>query len=295
MLNTNITEEEIRRKLSTCSDISDDDLTEERVEQWLDNHEDFVASYFSRKANKFLLDAFLRPRNRPTPSRTSSPLTVVPSTSQTDVYNNRNPSPLTNSPSGSSTPARKISSSDFDKGFLKPIITHVEGIPSFLHFERCISRPSRQRKSKEELKELKILDEQALLIELVHDIANDLDITSLCHKILQNVSILTDGDRCSLFLVTKYTHGHKVLVSKVHDVNADSTVEEVYHNDEIVVPWGTGIVGYVAQHGETVNIPNAYAVRYSFYLFILFTKYEIVYFSFSTSLFLFYMHMVFSV
>ena len=257
----NITEEEIRRKLSGCSDIismNDDDLSEESVEQWLDNHEDFVASYFSRKANKFLLDSFLRPRNRP--SRTSSPLTVVPSTSQTDVF--RNPSPLTNSPSGSSTPARKISSSDFDRGYLKPIISHVDGIPSFLHFERCISRPSRQRKSKEELKELKILDEQALLIELVHDIANDLDITSLCHKILQNVSILTDGDRCSLFLVQKYTQGHRVLVSKVHDVNADSTVEEVSANEEIVVPWGTGIVGYVAEHGETVNIENAYAVRF---------------------------------
>jgi dual 3',5'-cyclic-AMP and -GMP phosphodiesterase 11 len=251
----NITEEEIRRKLSSCSDASDDDLTEERVEQWLDNHEDFVASYFSRKANKFLLDSFLRPRNRP--SRTSSPLTVVQNTTgQTDF---RNPSPLTNSPSGSSTPARKISSHEFDKGYLKPIISHVDGIPSFLHFERCISRPSRQRKSKEELKESKILDEQALLIELVHDIANDLDITSLCHKILQNVSILTDADRCSLFLVQKYTHGHRVLVSKVHDVNADSTVEEVYNNEEITVPWGCGIVGHVAQHGETVNIPDAYA------------------------------------
>jgi len=93
----------------------------------------------------------------------------------------------------------------------------------------------------------------------VHDIANDLDITSLCHKILQNVSILTDGDRCSLFLVQKFTHGHRILVSKVHDVNSFSTVADVSASEEIVVPWGSGIVGYVAQTGEIVNIADAYA------------------------------------
>lgn len=274
-----ITEEEIARKLGACKteedqpeqqpeqqhndkkcsddEDDDDDLTEERVEQWLDRHADFVASYFSRKANKFLLDSFLRPRNRP--SRTTSPLTVhrANSVSQSQT--------LGSNTSGTNTPARKISSSDFDRGYLKPIISHVDGIPSFLaNYERSISRPSRQRKSTEELKELKILDEQALLIELVHDIANDLDITSLCHKILQNVSILTDGDRCSLFLVQKFTQGHRILVSKVHDVNAESTIADISANEEIVVPWGCGIVGYVAQTGETVNIPDAYAVNNSY-------------------------------
>lgn len=31
--------------------------------------------------------------------------------------------------------------------------------------------------------------------------------------------------------------------------------------DEIKIPWGTGIVGYVAESGEPVNIPDAYKVR----------------------------------
>lgn len=35
----------------------------------------------------------------------------------------------------------------------------------------------------------------------VKDICNDLDVRSLCHKILQNVSILLNADRGSLFLV----------------------------------------------------------------------------------------------
>jgi dual 3',5'-cyclic-AMP and -GMP phosphodiesterase 11 len=30
--------------------------------------------------------------------------------------------------------------------------------------------------------------------------------------------------------------------------------------EEIRIPWGTGIVGYVAQSGEPVNIPDAYKV-----------------------------------
>ncbi|XP_057313858.1 dual 3',5'-cyclic-AMP and -GMP phosphodiesterase 11-like isoform X2 [Hydractinia symbiolongicarpus] len=247
------------RKLSINSNMSDDDISEDRVEAWLDNHEEFVASYFSRKANKFLLDTLMRSKTRP--SRTSSPSPYFSSGSSEPMM--RNPSPLlaSSTPPGCSTPVRKISSSDFiDRGLLKPILSHYDGIPSFLTFERSLSRPSRHRKSKEELQELKVLDEHALLVELVRDIANDLEITSLCHKILQNVSILTDGDRCSLFLVQDYgPHGQRMLVSKVYDVNADSNVEEVQAKEEISVPIGTGIIGYVAEHGETVNIPDAYA------------------------------------
>lgn len=38
-------------------------------------------------------------------------------------------------------------------------------------------------------------------IEQVKDICNELEVRSLCHKILQNVSILLKADRGSLFLV----------------------------------------------------------------------------------------------
>lgn len=82
-------------------------------------------------------------------------------------------------------------------------------------------RPQRLSRS-----ELKQLDEKELIFELVRhvfyvkiqkikdklnyfawqqvkDICNDLDVRSLCHKILQNVSILLNADRGSLFLVQK--------------------------------------------------------------------------------------------
>ena len=258
---TTINVEEIQKKLiGSCQNDSVEDpeggLSEEQVEEWLDNHEDFVHSYFTRKAHKLISDSHVRQTRVRSSASPHSSLSGGAAGSGAVVTSpggvERNPSPLAGSAiSGTSTPTRKISSSDFDKGgYLKPMISLVDGIPSFLSSESMsISRPTRQRRSNEELKRLKIDNEQSLLLELVHDIANDLDITSLCHKILQNVSILTDGDRCSLFLVQKFTHGHRILVSKVHDVNSSSTVADVSASEEIVVPWGSGIVGYVAQTG----------------------------------------------
>lgn len=132
------------------------------------------------------------------------------------------------------------------------------------------------------------------------DICNELDVRSLCHKILQNVSTLLHADRGSLFLVqgergggcmpssqnydsssnhstdnansgktgngsseqrgTGYSRS-RCLVSKLFDVCSRSTLLEMEKKDEIKIPWGTGIVGYVAESGEPVNIPDAYKAR----------------------------------
>lgn len=50
----------------------------------------------------------------------------------------------------------------------------------------------------------------------------------------------------------------RCLVSKLFDVCPRSTVEEMEHQDEVRVAWGTGIAGHVAESGEAVNIPDAY-------------------------------------
>lgn len=52
----------------------------------------------------------------------------------------------------------------------------------------------------------------------------------------------------------------KCLVSKLFDVCSRSTLQEMEKKKEIHIPWGTGIVGYVAESGEPVNIPDAYKV-----------------------------------
>ncbi|CAH2305841.1 dual 3, 5 -cyclic-AMP and -GMP phosphodiesterase 11A [Pelobates cultripes] len=109
---------------------------------------------------------------------------------------------------------------------------------------------------------LKENNERAFFLELVKDISNELNLTSLCYKILIFVCIMVDADRCSLFLV-EGSANKKSLVSKFFDVHAGTTLLPSYSMDnsnEVQVPWGKGIIGYVAEHGETVNISDAYQV-----------------------------------
>lgn len=47
----------------------------------------------------------------------------------------------------------------------------------------------------------------AICLIQVKDICNELEVRTLCHKILQNVSILLNADRGSLFLVQGRCNG----------------------------------------------------------------------------------------
>ena len=109
---------------------------------------------------------------------------------------------------------------------------------------------------------LKEMNEHELFMELIRDIANELDVNVLCHKILMNVSVLTNSDRGSLFLV-KGSAESRCLYSKLFDVTATSTLEESMKAAErgFSVPFGRGIAGHVAQTKEIINIKEAYEVR----------------------------------
>ena len=247
----------------------DPELREEydRMERWLDEHPDFVHDYLARKARSSLVDGWVLAHTLPhsgLPVAGQGPgsATGVPgdalSTSSTTSSNSK-PS------SGANTPVRKISAQEFEKGgLLRPIVSNVDGTLTFLDPSPASITPGRaggkpHRRSKSELK---ALDEKELMYELVIDICNDLDVTSLCYKILQNLSILLNADRCSLFLVQGRGTNEKSLVSKLFDISCDSTYEATCERqEEIRVPWGRGIIGYVAEKGETVNIPDAYQVR----------------------------------
>lgn len=67
-------------------------------------------------------------------------------------------------------------------------------------------------------KNLAELDEGELFMELIKDVANELDIDVLCHKILVNVGLLTHADRGSLFLVKGNSAQNRCLVAKLFDV-----------------------------------------------------------------------------
>nr|CFW94219.1 Eka-cGMP gated channel beta 2 protein [Euperipatoides kanangrensis] len=217
-----------------------------RTEMWLDEHQDFVQDYFSRKATRNMIDQWLLCHALPQCGAGTQEL-MSPS------------SPGSKPSSGGNTPVRKISAHEFDRGgLLNPIVTTIDGTPTFLSQTTTTCAPSKliPRKTKSELRSL---DERELILELVKDICNLLEITSLCHKILQNVSILTYADRCSLFLV-EYDRAmeDRYLVSKLFDVSCQSTLQDMELREEIRIPWNTGIVGYVAHVGEPVNIPDAY-------------------------------------
>lgn len=65
------------------------------------------------------------------------------------------------------------------------------------------------------------MDESELFMELIRDVANELDIDVLCHKILVNVGLLTHADRGSLFLA-RGPRDSRYLVAKLFDVTVDT-------------------------------------------------------------------------
>lgn len=82
-------------------------------------------------------------------------------------------------------------------------------------------------------KYLETLDEGELFMELVRDVANELDINVLCHKILVNVNLLTQADRGSLFLVKGPPH-KKHLVAKLFDVTPETGKFSIHNKQTLI-------------------------------------------------------------
>ncbi|KAK0093139.1 hypothetical protein PV326_014227 [Microctonus aethiopoides] len=287
------------------------DIEHARMETWLDEHPEFVNNYFLRKITRQTVDAWLvMHATIPSSSPTNCMIDMSSQNHTSSNSNTCNSGSMTSpsSGSGATTPVRKISAHEFERGgLLKPIVNTIDGTPTFLSVSAedsgqqvggqhvGSSGTRQQRRSRNELRQL---DEKDLIFELVKDICNELDVRSLCHKILQNVSMLLHADRGSLFLVqgervctndtdnlrsnnntitscnnkngsrindfennlknNPATRQSRCLVSKLFDVCSRSTLIEMEKKDEITISWGTGIVGYVAKSGEPVNIPDAY-------------------------------------
>ncbi|CRK92094.1 CLUMA_CG005663, isoform A [Clunio marinus] len=110
-------------------------------------------------------------------------------------------------------------------------------------------------------KNLSQLDEGELFMELIKDVANELDIDVLCHKILVNVGLLTHADRGSLFLVKGGNSNSRYLVAKLFDVTQDTALDDAIRlakSEELIIPFGVGIAGHVAETKEILNIKDAY-------------------------------------
>ncbi|XP_070395651.1 dual 3',5'-cyclic-AMP and -GMP phosphodiesterase 11 isoform X2 [Dermacentor albipictus] len=261
-------------------------LEEARVEAWLDEHPAFVGDYFMRKASRKVVDSWLLahavpqsvvqatspcPADQAAGSSASSSSMLAAAHSLSSSSSSLNGGSSSGAGANISPPMRKISACEFDRGSpLRPIVqTSFDGTPTFLTLPAAAENQSGVpgvpsgaglvRPKRRSRQELQALNERELIFELVKDICNELDIRLLCHKILQNVTVITDADRCSLFLVhgDRDSPSGRCLVSQLFDVSCRSTLDQVRY-EEVRVPWGSGIVGYVAQSKEAVNIPDCY-------------------------------------
>ncbi|XP_023226284.1 cGMP-specific 3',5'-cyclic phosphodiesterase-like [Centruroides sculpturatus] len=148
---------------------------------------------------------------------------------------------------------------EFSKGGRNSVTTEL--------FRSIVHQPKRKRSmdslSRVQIQNhLKNLDEHELLMELIRDISNELDIDTLCHKILVNVCMLTNSDRGSLFLA-KGSRDSRYLVAKLFDVTPKCELEDAISAAEQMekippIQFGVGIAGHVALSKETVNIKDAY-------------------------------------
>ena len=91
------------------------------------------------------------------------------------------------------------------------------------------------------------IEKLTALLDVGKAMASERSLDRLLQLILDEVTRVMEADRSSLFLVDRTRN-------ELH-----STIAQGLAVREIRVPIGTGIAGYVAQTGETVNIRDAYA------------------------------------
>ncbi|GIY26707.1 dual 3',5'-cyclic-AMP and -GMP phosphodiesterase 11 [Caerostris darwini] len=230
-------------------DLLTETQTIEKVESWLDEHPQFVHDYFVRKATRQMVDSWLHFHSDP--QAMSQEISKLFAT---------NPC--------AATPVRKTAIQELESGtsLSRPTLnTTSDGIPAFSLLsisgnDLPVFDKTRGYTVRNTLKQLVSVNYgREFIFELVKDINDGLEPRNLCHKILQNISIFTNADRCSLFLI-KGQKGdpNRCLVSQLFDASRNSTVEQVQRKEEICIPWGTGIAGHVAEYRETLNIPDCY-------------------------------------
>ena len=217
------------------------------MEQWLDSHPDFVQGYIAKKVKQVGLIGH-------------------------NHNDQQSPSQLPRDPAAITTPGprcgcaevpKKPAYSDNGTTTLPAPVTSTKCLNSDVSTSTTLSTaPSEAPGMGRNEPKAALLDEREFMCELVADICKGLDVTMLCHKILQNVGVLLNAARCSLFLLRGEAESpERCLVSKLFDVSHDSTWEECSGVErEVSTPWGQGIVGHVAKTGETVNVPDAYMV-----------------------------------
>ena len=85
-----------------------------------------------------------------------------------------------------------------------------------LLIESKVRLPRYESTTLEYKKKLRYTNEKEFFLDIVKDIANDLDLTSLTHKTIVNLGLLLNADAASLYIVHTSGTGKKSLISKVN-------------------------------------------------------------------------------
>ena len=266
------------------------------VESWLDTNSDWVHEYFLRKADITLINKWLLSHGFSTVHELLSTNFSQNSSGQTspDPRTSSDSGFFSEGSAGSRhqrSNSKKFLRQDFARSRMRSMFRTHEPPPSIEHQTTLAERRSslkgmrqflslpptsgnilsmliqskvrlpRYASKDEELKrELRHQNDKDFFLEIVRDISHELDLRSLTSRILVNISILLDSDRSSLFFV-EGPKGKQTLVSKVFDVYTGTSCYPTTQGDNIVrIPWGEGIIGYVAETGHTVNITDASSV-----------------------------------
>lgn len=138
----------------------------------------------------------------------------------------------------------------------------------FLFTESKVQLPECQRRDRESKTTLRQQDEREFFLDIVKDIANDLDLKSMTEKITENLTILLDADGASLFFV-EGSHGNKTLISKIFDIHTGTNIIPTSTSSDncVQVPWGKGFIGHVAESGQTVNVvdPSKVCLHFKYF------------------------------
>lgn len=96
------------------------------------------------------------------------------------------------------------------------------------------------------------------LIQLAPEIFTCLRFEELGKVVIENAKEILDADRCSLFVAD---NAERTLHNWQSDISGGGAVQ-VYDNatkSGMTIPFGHGVVGLVAETGQAINIPDAYA------------------------------------
>ncbi|KAG7164323.1 Dual 3',5'-cyclic-AMP and -GMP phosphodiesterase 11A-like 2, partial [Homarus americanus] len=219
------------------------------VEEWLDKHPDLAADYFVRKAeldavNKWLVaHGFLTVTQGSSSRRGSASLSCSPIVSPSSPIDKISDSPFNDNDSKTRrTNSKKYLRHNFAKCKSKSVFRTYEpsaasaaaearrssframrkysSLPPSSNYMLCLLIESKVRLPRfqsitlDRKKQLRSQDEKDFFLDIVKDIANDLDLEGLTHKIIVNLSLLLCADGASLFIVQNTSAGKKVLVSK---------------------------------------------------------------------------------